>query len=268
MDDEARALEKENRRLARDLSRMERNMKRLEELQEVHDRVQRALQADLDAARARARELLLNILPAGVVARLDAGETAIADHHEAVSIVFSDLVGFTAVAGTLASDELVAALNLLFSEFDALAQRIAIEKIKTIGDSYMAVAGLGDGAADHAVRAAEFGIGMIEALDRLRPHMPAALEIRVGIHTGPVVAGVIGTHKFAYDVWGDTVNVASRMESTGIPGRVQVSEATARLLEGKFPLVPRGETAVKGKGTMSTYLVDRPSGLGGTRGSS
>jgi class 3 adenylate cyclase len=258
MTDEHGSLEKENRRLARDLSRLERNMGRLEELQDVHDRVQRALQADLDAERARTRELLLNILPAEVVARLDAGEATIADHHDAVSIVFSDLVGFTAVARTLASDELVAALNLLFSAFDALAQQIGIEKIKTIGDSYMAVAGLGEDASDHAIRAAEFGLGMIETLERLQPDLPAPFAIRVGIHTGPIVAGVIGTHKFAYDLWGDTVNVASRMESTGIAGAVHVSPATAVLLEGTFCLTPRGETPVKGAGRMATYLVERP----------
>ena len=257
MPDEHESLEKENRRLARDLSRLKRNMRRLEELQGVHDRVQRALQADLDAERARSHELLLNILPTEVVVRLDAGEPTIADHYDAVSVVFSDLVGFTAVARSLASSELVAALNLLFSAFDALTQQLGIEKIKTIGDSYMAVAGLGEDTSDHATTAAEFGFGMIETLERLQPDLPAEFAIRVGVHTGPIVAGVIGTHKFAYDVWGDTVNVASRMESSGIPGAVHVSPATARLLEGIYRLVPRGETPVKGAGTMATYLVER-----------
>lgn len=252
-------LRKQNLRLERDLRRLEKNMKRLEDLQLVQDRVQRALQNDLDAARARAKELLLNILPGEVVQRLDAGERRIADHYDSVTILFSDFVGFTPIAERLTSAELVGALDLVFSTFDRLSQESGVEKIKTVGDSYMAVAGLGDRPADHADRAGRLALSMRTAMVEMTPELPAAFAMRVGVHSGPVTAGVIGTHKFSYDVWGDAVNTASRMESSGEPGRIQVSADTAALLGAAYRLEARGPVEVKGKGEMETFwLVGGP----------
>ncbi|HWU89468.1 MAG TPA: adenylate/guanylate cyclase domain-containing protein, partial [Kofleriaceae bacterium] len=212
---------------------------------------------ELVAEKQTSERLLLNVLPAPIADRLKTGESLIVDRFEAVSVLFADIVGFTAVAQRTSPEELVTMLNDLFSTFDKLAEQHGLEKIKTIGDAYMVVAGIPQPVADHAVAIAHMAIDMIRVVEDYSRRTKMNLSIRVGIHTGSVVAGVIGTKKFIYDLWGDTVNTASRMESTGVPGRIQVSEATRKLLEDQFELEERGPIEVKGKGTMPVFLLLR-----------
>ena len=164
-------------------------------------------------------------------------------------------VGFTSLSVRKTPQALVELLNRIFSEFDALADAHGLEKIKTIGDAYMAVAGLPHPWPDHAARAVRTAIAMRGAIARIAAETGEALALRIGLHSGPVVAGVIGRRKFIYDMWGDTVNTASRMESHGVPGAVHCSEATARMLEGEFVVQPQGEVEIKGKGRMQTFLL-------------
>jgi adenylate cyclase len=213
----------------------------------------------LRAEKERSEALLRHILPDAVVVRLNAGETVIADRFENVSILFADIVEFTPAAALMTPSQLVDQLNRVFSEFDALALRFGVEKIKTIGDAYMAATGLPEPRLDHADAIVQFGLGMLNALQRLNStgeNRP--LQIRIGVHTGPVVAGVIGHHKFIYDVWGDTVNVASRLEANGLPDRIQVSEATRRALEGRYDFEPRGPINLKGRGQTEAFLLIPP----------
>ena len=201
--------------------------------------------------------LLLNVLPAPIADRLKNGESLIVDRFEAVSVLFADIVGFTAVAQRTSPVELVTMLNDLFSMFDKLAEQHGLEKIKTIGDAYMVVAGIPQPVADHAVAIAHMALDMIGVVEDYSRRTKTNLSIRVGIHTGSVVAGVIGTKKFIYDLWGDTVNTASRMESTGVPGRIQVTETTYKLLHDQFEFEERGPIEVKGKGPMPVFLLVR-----------
>jgi len=210
------------------------------------------------AERAKAERLLRNILPAAIAERLKDRHEVIAESFAEVSVLFADIVGFTALSARVAPAELVVMLNEIFSRFDALADRHGLEKIKTIGDAYMVVAGAPVARPDHAEALAAMGLDMVAALDDFNAAHGTSLAMRVGINTGPVVAGVIGTRKFSYDLWGDAVNTASRMESSGVPGRVQVSEATARLLRERFTLEERGAVPVKGKGDMRVWLVTAP----------
>jgi len=215
----------------------------------------RAAQA---AERERSEALLRNILPERITERLKAGETTIADDVASASVLFADLVGFTKLSSQVAPRELIAMLDSIFTGFDALAETLGVEKIKTIGDAYMVVSGLSESADDrstHAERLATMALGMREVVEAYAQAAGRPLNIRVGIHSGPVVAGVIGTQKFAYDLWGDTVNTASRMESHGEPGRIQVSRATHDLLGDTFVLERRGEIDVKGKGAMQTWWL-------------
>ena len=211
----------------------------------------------------KSERLLLNVLPAPIVNRLKKNQGAIADEFEAVSILFADIVGFTDLASRLEPSELVDLLNKIFSRFDALAADRRLEKIKTIGDAYMVAAGLPLPRPDHAEAIADMALEMQRTIQSLSQsptpnHDTQALKIRIGINTGKVVAGVIGTHKFIYDLWGDTVNISSRMESSGEPDRIQVADAAYPYLVGKYHLEPRGEIQVKGKGLMKTYwLIDR-----------
>jgi adenylate cyclase len=203
--------------------------------------------------------LLRNILPDPVVLRLNAGETLIADRFEDVSILFADIVEFTHAAALMTPSRLVHRLNRVFSEFDALALRLGVEKIKTIGDAYMAAAGLPELRPDHADVIAEFALGMLNALQRMNgAGEKHPFQLRIGIHTGPVVAGVIGHHKFIYDVWGDTVNVASRLEANGLPDRIQVSEVTRRILADRYNFEPRGAITLKGRGQTEAFLLIPP----------
>jgi adenylate cyclase len=245
------ALRREGRRLARRVLRLEQTLAQVEQIRDTNARVLARVMSELDAERLRSRELLLNVLPAAIVERLDAGETLIADEHERVAVLFSDFVGFTAVAATLPAATLLSRLNSLFSAFDSAAERHGVEKIKTIGDAYMAVAGLTPHPADPVHAIADVALEMVATVEAAG----APWAIRIGIHVGPAVAGVIGTRKFAYDVWGDTVNVASRLESTSPVGRIHVSEGVADGLVGRYRLEPRGGVELKGKGTLATYLL-------------
>ena len=210
--------------------------------------------ADLERERARSDSLLANMLPKVIAARMKRGETNIADAQVA-SVLFADLKGFTVLSSSRRPEQIVALLDRIFTEFDKLAQEHGLEKIKTIGDAYMAAAGLPLPQPDHALRAARMALRMIDALYRVRADFDAELDLRVGVHAGPVVAGVIGSTKYAYDIWGDTVNVASRLESHGTPGRVHISEELRRALPDTFECEERGPIEVKGKGTMVTFWL-------------
>ncbi len=209
----------------------------------------------IDRLHRENERLLLSILPAPIAERLKSGEAGIADHFPEVSVLFADIVDFTTLSGGLRPEPLVSLLNDLFTEFDELAGRHRVEKIKTIGDCYMAVCGVPEHRSDHAAALADLALEMIERLRQFNQARGTALRIRVGLNTGPVVAGVIGRSKFIYDLWGDTVNTASRMESTGLPDRVQVTEEMRRALAGAFDLEARGEVEVKGKGRLRTWLL-------------
>ncbi|MBL8669187.1 MAG: adenylate/guanylate cyclase domain-containing protein [Alphaproteobacteria bacterium] len=223
----------------------------------LHRTAEAAKQA-LAHEKARSDELLLSILPAETAERLKAGEVVIADSAEDVTVLFADIVGFTAYSADRSAEEVVSMLNRVFSGFDELAAACGVEKIKTIGDGYMAVGGLPEPRPDHARRVALMALGMIEVLRMLRTQHGVAIDVRIGMHCGRAVAGVIGRRKFSYDVWGDTVNTASRMESTGAPGRINVSRAVAMHLAGEFALEPRGRLAVKGKGELECYFLLGP----------
>jgi class 3 adenylate cyclase len=221
--------------------------------------LQRQDLAQQGEALAREKEksdrLLHSMLPASIADRLRNEPKVIADAIPDASVVFADLVGFTPIGSQMAPTDLVTVLNELFGRFDELATRHGLEKIKTIGDGYMAVAGVPLPVEDHADRAVRFALDLVDATEALAAELAMPLEVRVGIHSGPLVAGVIGRDKLAYDLWGDTVNVASRMESQGMPGRIQVSEVTAQKLTAAVSLEPRGTIEVRGRGPMRVLLV-------------
>lgn len=214
--------------------------------------------SELEVKNTENESLLLNILPPMIAKRLKAGEETLVNTLPEATIIFCDLVGFTKLSARIDSRKLVAMLNTLFSEFDKMTILHGVEKIKTIGDAYMAVAGLPEPVPDHAVRSIELVMSWMKVLENFNAEMNIDLKMRVGINTGPVVAGVIGTHKFIYDLWGDAVNTASRMESHGIPNRIQVSETTYKKLSRLYNFEDRGEIEIKGKGHMRVFLlVDR-----------
>jgi urea transport system substrate-binding protein len=200
-------------------------------------------------------ELLLNILPAPIAHRLKLAESTIADSFSDVTVLFADLVNFTEFSAQIPAPKLVKLLNEIFSKFDFLAEKHGLEKIKTIGDAYMVVGGLPTPKPDHVEAIAEMALDMQREIDRFKGHDGEPFRLRIGIHTGSVVAGVIGTKKFAYDLWGDTVNIASRMESHGVAGRIQVTAATYERLKNKYLFEQRGATSIKGKGEMITYWL-------------
>jgi class 3 adenylate cyclase len=202
--------------------------------------------------RTRSERLLQNMLPGSIAERLKRNPGAIADHFDAVSVLFADIVGFTPLSEKLTPAELVDLLNRVFSAFDALVLELKLEKIKTIGDAYMVVAGVPQPRADHAHAAAELALRMREALTKIAE---GKLALRIGINSGPVVAGVIGTTKYSYDLWGDTVNTASRMESHGAPHEIHVTDACRLALGDAFELSDRGTIDVKGKGPMRTFWL-------------
>jgi PAS domain S-box-containing protein len=213
------------------------------------------LYAELAVERQRAEQLLLNILPAPIAERLKRGQTSIADSFDEVTILFADIVDFTPLSAEQSPAELVRLLGAIFSAFDRLAEKHGLEKIKTIGDAYMLVGGLPEPRVDHAEAVAAMAIDMLEEIRRFRRPDGQPCRIRIGLNTGPVVAGVIGTRKFSYDLWGDTVNVASRMESHGAAGQIHVSEATYRRLCERYTFSPPQSTEIKGRGTMTTYFL-------------
>jgi class 3 adenylate cyclase len=222
---------------------------------------QRLLQLDqaysmLNSERDRAERLLLNVLPEAVANRLKLGHATIADSFAEVTVLFADIVDFTSLSARISAEQLVQMLNQVFSAFDQLAEKHSLEKIKTIGDAYMIVSGLNGPNPNRAEAVAEMALDMQSELRRMSEVTGIDLKVRIGMDTGPVVAGVIGTKKFIYDLWGDTVNTASRMESQGLAGRIQVTQRLYERLLGKYQFEKRGVIQVKGKGEMTAYLLD------------
>lgn len=203
-----------------------------------------------------ANSLLLNILPATIVKRVGRKKGAVAERYEMVSVLFADIVNFTTFAETTTPQRLVDLLHKLFTRFDLLTEKYHCEKIKTIGDAYMVSAGVPDRRSDHALCTVRFAQAMLREVEAFNEEEEVALTIRIGIHSGPVVAGVIGEKKFSYDLWGDTVNTASRMESSGIPYGIQITEVTAKLLDGHCQVRSRGKIQIKGKGIVETFFVE------------
>jgi class 3 adenylate cyclase len=208
-----------------------------------------------EGLRRRSDRLLLNILPPVVAERLKDAPGIIADSHREVTILFADICNFTAMSRTLSPTRLVGVLDVIFSAFDLLAEKHGVEKIKTIGDAYMLAAGMPIYRPDHCEAVAEIALEMLEESKNLSDKLGIDLQLRIGVNTGPVVAGVIGTKKFIYDLWGDAVNTASRMESHGVPGSIQVAEATYEILKDKYAFEERGVIDVKGKGPMKAWLL-------------
>jgi class 3 adenylate cyclase/sensor domain CHASE-containing protein len=229
--------------LSTDVNRM------LESLQRLH--------GELTEEREKSERLLLNVLPKRIAERLKTDTGTIADSFGEVSVLFADLVDFTRLSESISPAMLVALLNEVFTMFDSLAERHGLEKIKTIGDAYMVVSGLPEPRPDHAEALALMALDMREAIEQLNETHGLDCRIRIGLHCGPVVAGVIGRRKFIYDLWGDTVNTASRMESHGIPGEIQVTATMRALLHERYELESRGVIPVKGKGDMETFLLRR-----------
>jgi class 3 adenylate cyclase len=209
----------------------------------------------IESERQKSDSLLLNILPQVIADRLKQGETTIVDSLGEVTVLFADIVGFTDLAARLTSVDLVRLLDDIFSGFDTLAEAQGLEKIKTIGDAYMVVGGLPTTRTDHAEAVAELALNMLEQVDQLFAGFNPPIRLRLGMNSGPVIAGIIGRHKFNYDLWGDTVNTASRMESHSLPGRIQVTESSYERLKEKYHFEPRGVIEVKGKGPMRTWFL-------------
>ena len=222
----------------------------------LHDR-DRAMADQLRIEKERSEALLLGILPRTIVDRLRNGETVIADRIAEATILFSDLVDFTAMAARLSPEALIELLGTMFSRFDAIATRLGLEKIKTVGDGYMVAGGLPQPRPDHAMAVAQMAFAMHEAAAEMEAEGGQQIRLRIGMHTGALVAGVIGTHKFVYDVWGDTVNTAKRMETYGAPGRIHVSAVTRQILGDAFRFEPCGAREIKGKGAMETFFLQR-----------
>ncbi|MBL8994425.1 MAG: adenylate/guanylate cyclase domain-containing protein, partial [Spirochaetia bacterium] len=212
----------------------------------------------LDREKEISESLLLNILPGDIAARLKVRPEAVADQVTEASVLFADLVGFTKISQNMPAAQLVAMLNEVFVHFDRLAKKLGLEKIKTIGDAYMVAAGIPSPRPDHARACVDMALGMLRHMEAMREKFPE-LSVRIGIHCGPLVAGVIGESKYAYDLWGDTVNTASRMESHGLPGRIHLSDEVQKRLESAFELEDRGAIEIKGKGMMRTWLIKNPS---------
>jgi class 3 adenylate cyclase len=208
----------------------------------------------VEQANRENERLLLNILPASIAARLRSGEELIADNFDEIAVLFADVVDFTPYSAAHPAREVVAVLNDIFSIFDRLAERHRLEKIKTVGDAYMVVGGIAPDAGG-TVQLADMAIDMLEEMGRYRTNAGVSMQIRVGLHIGPGIGGVIGLKKFIYDVWGDTVNTASRLESHGEPGRIQVTAETARRLEHAYRLERRGTVELKGKGPTETFFL-------------
>ena len=203
----------------------------------------------------RSEQLLLNVLPREIAPRLKAGESPIADAYDDATVLYADIVGSTRLAERLDAKQLVALLNGIFSRFDLLAERHGVEKIRTIGDNYMCVAGVPRRRADHAQAMARMALGICAYLDELRAGGEDRIDFRIGMNSGPCVGGVIGLRKFVFDIWGDSVNTASRMESHSVPGRIHLSDATYELIRDEFDCEPRGTIEVKGKGPMRTWFL-------------
>jgi len=229
--------------------------KRLRDLDQKHLEMLNQEKELLEVEQMKTEKLMLNILPRPIADRLKRGEKNISGSYPDVTILFSDLVGFTKMSSQTSATDLVKLLNDLFTRFDKRADALGVEKIKTIGDAYMAVAGLPIPRPDHAQLCAELALGMFEDLKAFNQENGKELDMRIGLNSGPVVAGVIGFTKFSYDLWGNTVNTASRMESTSKPGRVQVSPATYEAIKDDFTLEDGGLMECKGLGEILTHLL-------------
>jgi adenylate cyclase len=212
----------------------------------------------IENEKRHCENLLRNILPAEIVTRLRNGESNIADHFDDATVIFADVVGFGKITARMKAFEIVACLNQLFSEFDKLAEDAGIEKIKTIGDNYMAVCGVPTLRSNHARMVAKFALDMVAATGRLRSRLPAPFPIRVGLHSGPVMAGVIGTRRFSYDVWGDTVNVAARLEAASQPNRVLASAATVKALGSQYRFDGPHKVDTKEGRVLEAFFISRP----------
>jgi class 3 adenylate cyclase/NAD(P)-dependent dehydrogenase (short-subunit alcohol dehydrogenase family) len=210
---------------------------------------------ELEAARAQSETLLLNILPPPIAERLKHGEVMIADHYDQATVLFADIANFTPLSASLSPQKLVELLNQIFSVFDGIVGRYELEKIKTIGDAYMVVGGVPKSSVNHTERMARAALDMIPALAEVSRHLNLPLDARIGVHSGPVVAGIIGQQKFIYDLWGDTVNLASRMESHGVQGRIHCTQAVRDRLKDSFHFESRGDIEIKGKGAMPTWFL-------------
>jgi len=236
-----------------DLKDILQSLSREELLQDLEQKVEQRT-AELKHERERSERLLKNMLPDTIAQRMKAGEM-IADLHEA-SVLFADISGFTALARDLSPEKTVELLDKAFRRFDDIARHHDMEKIKTIGDCYMAAAGIPEPQTDHVDRAVLMGLDLLQSINDIREDTDLAIDVRIGVHTGPLVAGVIGTRKYSYDVWGDTVNVASRMESHGVVGALQVSDAVKQRLGAGFKTEDRGHIEIKNRGRIRTWIVE------------
>ena len=237
------------------VKRLKRISQELESKIQQRTRKLRETNIQLRDEQQKSTDLLLNILPESIVDRIQQGETNISDSFNEASILFADIVNFTPMSQDVSSSELIEILSTIFSRFDALTEQYGLEKIKTIGDSYMVASGIPFPRDDHAAVIADLALAMQAELKAINARLNRQLNIRIGINSGPVVAGVIGQKKFIYDLWGDTVNVAARMESHGVDGAIQVSQSTHELLRGRYLFEGRGLIPIKGKGTMKAYML-------------
>jgi adenylate cyclase len=216
------------------------------------------LHDQLQVEQEKSEQLLLNILPKPIAERMKKGETNIADSYSDVTVLLADLVGFTALSAHIGPEQIVQLLNEIFSGFDLLAEKHGLEKIKTIGDAYMVAGGLSFPRPDHAEASAKLAIDLLEEVERLNRGYNTSVRLRIGICTGPVVAGVIGRGRFAYDLWGETVNLACRLESTGEAGKIQIAESTYEQLKDKYQFAPKHSLDMKGQDRLSAYWLGNP----------
>ncbi len=248
-------LERRNRRLEKQLARAVNKMRTMQAMQDQASRLLRVLMHELDEERAESERLLLNILPEPIAQRLKNEPGVIAERFDHVSVLFADIVGFTPLSQALSAEAMVEWLNGVYSAFDAFVMNRGVEKIRTIGDNYMVASGVPFPREDHALAITDLAldmVGFIETMEPVGEHKPT---FRIGINSGSAVGGVIGTHKFQYDIWGDSVNTAARMESHGQPGRIHVSQDTYALVKDDFECESHGVIPVKGKGAMQTWFV-------------
>ncbi|MEJ2266087.1 MAG: adenylate/guanylate cyclase domain-containing protein [Anaerolineales bacterium] len=210
----------------------------------------------LNLEQEKSERLLLNVLPEEIAPILKEKNGTIADHFESASVLFADIVGFTPLSTTMSPEEMVDLLNEIFSNFDILVEEYRLEKIRTVGDNYMAASGVPVPRSDHAQALAYAALEMMDFVSNHPVCHSRGVQFRLGINSGPLVAGVIGRQKFHYDIWGDTVNTASRMESNGVPGKIQITAATYALIQDQFNCVPRGRVHIKGKGEMETWFLE------------
>lgn len=216
------------------------------------------LHDQLQAEQEKSEQLLLNILPKPIARRMKLGETSIADSYADVTVVLADLVGFTTLSAHIGPEQIVQLLNEIFTAFDLLSDKHGLERIKTIGDAYMAAGGISFPRSDHAEACAELALDMLDEIERLNQEYATSIRLRIGISTGPVVAGVIGRRRFAYDIWGETVNLACSLESTGEAGKIQISEPTYERLKQKYPFKPKHFVDVKAHDGLTAYWLEKP----------